>query len=466
MNQVTAAACALVFVCACAFANASASYATDTNVRWRLSEDPQAVLEVFDGKRFVPIGVIDRSTDTWSAGNSPELHGAEGHCAPGSNDTAPVQAFLDSVADGASGSWNGCYNIDEGVLVLTPPAHAALVSTGAFKTYAAPHVSGNAMFIARDTGSGPMLSITNPVQTTGNGAFYAGGSMGNLSFIDRSRATLTSRHGLFIQGLYDWTFGQIIGQDLAGSAVYTSKETVNGDPDAFGSGKNAFRAIVCSRCNRPSFDAEDLGEGGESIGFIAAYGNGPSSAVQSNGGMVNAGQGTSVESLSALMTRGWGVVYGSPHMHGSRQNLRGVELDATENGIWVGALVQSVISGRIIYDPVPPSKVVWPLTAIKLGGMGSQVRDVTLHFIIRIDPGTTLRNVVETGTLIDLSKDPNLIADEIDLTVLDNANLGIFAADRLRASAAQFIKNVNPLAQVRIRINGQVVMDTTAKPAH
>ena len=436
-----------------------------SSVQWRLSDDPQAVLEVFDGKRFVPIGVIDRSTDTWSAGNSPELHGAEGHCVPDSNDTAAVQAFLDSVADGGSGSWNGCYNIDEGALVLTPPAHATLVSTGAFKTYAAPHIAGNAMFIARGTGSGPMLSITNPSQATGNGTFYAGGSIGNLTFIDRTRSGLTSRHGLLIQGLYDWSFGQIIGQDLAGSAVYTSKKTVNGDPDAFGSGKNAFRAIVCSRCNRPSFDAEDLGEGGESIGFIASYGNGPSSAVQSNGGMVNAGQGTSVESLSASMTRGWGVTFGGPRAHGSRQNLHGVELDATENGIWVGALLQSVISGRIIYDPVPPSKIVWPLTAIKLGGMGSQVRDVTLHFIIRIDPGTTLKNVVEAGTLIDLSKDPNLIDDEIDLTVLDNANLGIFAADRLRGAAAQLIKNVNPLAQVRVRINGQVVMDTLAKPA-
>jgi hypothetical protein len=430
-----------------------------------LSNGPQGVLEIFDGNRLVPIGVIDRTTHEWHPGESPELHGANGHCAPGSNDTAAVQAFLDAVQGGGNGSWSGCYNVDEGKLILTPAVHAPLVSTGGFKTFAAPHISGNATFVARGTGSGPMLSIINPPQTSGNGTFYAGGSIENLTFLDRTHSTITSRHGLFMQGLYDWSFGQIMGQDLAGSAVYNSKNTFNGNPDPYGSGRNLFRAIECSRCTRPAFDAEDYGEGGEHIGFIAAYGIGPSFNVPMNGAMIDAGQDTMVDGVSDEFTRGWGIIYGNPRFHGNRQTLRTIELDATENGIWAGALVEAELSGRIIYDPVPGSNLIWPVTAIKLGGMGSQVRDVTMHFIIRIDPGTTLRNLVEDGALIDLSNDPNLRDDEIDLTVQDNAKLGIFTEDRMDSEVSQLIKNINRLAQIRVKINGHVIYDTLKQPA-
>ena len=373
---------------------------------FRLSTGSPAVLEVFDGVQFVAIGSIDRLSHTWLPGETPERHGANGHCAAGSDDTKAVQEFLDALSDGGSGSWNGCYYVDPGALVLTPSAHARLASTGAFKSFAAPHISGNAVFVGRSGRSGPFLSIFNPQQTSGNGAFYAGGSIGNLTFIDPSVDKSAARHGLSLRGVYDWSFGQIIGQGLGGAALNISRETVNGDPDAYGSGKNQIAAIICTGCGRPAFDAETLGEGGEQIGFLAAYGSGMSDRSQGNGAMVNAGQATSISSLSALLTRGWGIVFGGPHVHGSRQSIRGIELDATEEGIWVGALITSELWGRIIYDPVPGLGAVWPRAALKLGGMDSQVRDTTIHLIVRVDPGTRIGDLARDGNIVDLSNDP------------------------------------------------------------
>ena len=429
-------------------------------VRERPATGSNVIVGVEVGGQFAPLGVIDQRMLRWSPGESPELHGADGHCTAGVDDTAAVQAFLDAVRDGGQGSWNGCYNVRPGSLRLSPSPQAPLVTGGGFKTFAAPQISGRATFVAAGMGSGAMLTIANPPQNSGNGSLYAGGSMVDLVFRDTGAETGTRRDGLTIQGVLGWSFGQILGQSLSGSAVTISYATVRGDPDAYDAAANQFRAIVCNTCGNVALDAGSLGEAGNEIGLLAAYGRGAREVSGANGPLLDAGQNTRVQLLSAEYTRGWGIVFGNARDHGNRQRVTGIELDAVERGIWVGALLQSTISGRVIYDQIPGLGATWPTVALKLGGMNAQVRDVNVDLVLRIDPGT---NPSHPG-LIDLSNDPNLIDDRINLTVLDSSSANLVPASAPESWLDNLVTGLNPRAKLKIRVNGRLIYDSEDGP--
>jgi hypothetical protein len=365
------------------------------------------------------------------------------------NDTEALQRFLYSVSEGKIGDWAGTYAIDEGKLIIEPPAGASPLH-GA---YPAPCLLGDVVFIGRGTGTGPFLQIRNPDQHGAWGQCICGGTLGNLSFIDRTRSTLTTRHGLAAQGMINWTIGSLTGHGLGGSVYCTSKRTVRiggaDNPDPYDNSANRIGSVLGIACNGVAFDGESLTEDGNRISYLGAYGEpAPGVSPRSNGIMLNAGQGTEVHACSAAGTRGWAIQYGG-RQHGNRQRLWNTEI-SSEYGIWVAAVEQFEITGRIVI--VRYHGEAWPKTVLKLGGIGSSVADGRIDLLLRIDPDVTLPML---GDIFDFSNDPNIGNVEINVRIHDEACLGLLQRGNLLQSLAQ---NVNPLAGITLKVGGHALL--------
>lgn len=440
---------------------ASVAQTATPSARVRVDPANRQMVQVLSEGQWKTIGRFD-DAGRFSAGESPEAYGANGRCTRGSNDTRAVQAFLDAIRDGGQGIMAGCYIVDAGVLTLSPSATAEMVSTGAFKTYAAPQISGISRIMASGRGVGPLLSIVNRTQTSGNGSFYGGGTLGNITFYDRTQGRTGGKSepvsGLLLQGAFNWRIGQIIGQSLGGSALTLSARTVAGNPDAYGSGGNEFASVVCTNCGGPAADLGSLTDTGQRINFLASYGGGTTDTARANGGLVSGGQASRIGQMAVLRTRGWAAVYGQGRNYGNRQTAEALELHAPENGLWVGGLLNSAIRGRINFDDAGGG-TIWPRTAIKIGGQGSSVRQVDIDLQIRMDPATSLADITRKGTLIDLSNDPNLVDVTIRLTMSGNPAAMPFGRDgKLLVPVEALVKNRATWAGVTVIINGQTIV--------
>lgn len=376
------------------------------------------------------------------------------------NDTPALQAFLDVLADGGSGNWEGNWLVDEGVLRLHP-TRPVILPHQYWKHHRAPHIEGHAVFTGRGTGTGPFLTIENPHQRSTNGDFYGPGAIGSMTFIDKTRSTLLTRHGLAIQGLYAWHFGAITGYGLGGSVVYLARTTLGGNTDPYSSQLCYFDSVNGNFCNGYALDAEWGTECGNYFGWVGSGGMPARGIETGNGSMRNSGQGTEVHSLSAGGCQGWAVTYGD-RRGGNRQIGTSFEIGACQYGLWVVSNEQFQISGRIETGPALNGDPWWPLTFIKIGGIGRSVLDGKIDFIVRIDPGTTLEKL---GTLIDFSNEPNIRNLEINLDIQDNAEIGLFKSSMLAYPISTFLKNINPLAAISVKFCGISVFNQTCTTA-
>jgi hypothetical protein len=373
------------------------------------------------------------------------------------NDTEALERFLKAVADTKVGRWGGTYAIDEGVLVIAPPPGERVVRDGSLRYFLSPCLLGDVTFIGRGTGPGPFLSIRNPPQHTGSGEVMAGGTLGNLTFIDRTRSTLTTRHGLFAQGLYNWTINALSGYGLGGSVYSTSRASVAiggfPDPDAYANSLNRIGSVLAVDCNGYAYDADDLTEAGNVIGFIGAYGPPAAGTVPfENGIMRNSGQGTEVHASASSETRGWAFKYGAAAV-ANRQLTYDVEI-TSENGIWIAALEQFEITGRIIIDNVRGQ--AWPRCLLKLGGTGRSVFNGRINLLFRINPGVTLAML---GNLIDFSNDPNIGDVEINLVAHDESRTGLFNGyGNLSDGLRSLVSNLHPIAGITLKVHGTSVL--------
>lgn len=373
------------------------------------------------------------------------------------NDTEALQRFLNAVSAGKIGTWAGTYAIDEGQLVIQPPPGASVVRDGSLRYFLSPCLLGDVTFVGRDTGPGPFLTIRNPQQHTGSGQVMAGGTLGNLTFIDNSKSNLRTRHGLAAQGLLNWRIGSLNGYGLGGSVYTTSKQTVAvagiDDPDAYDNSLSQIGSVLAVGCNGVAYDGDSLTEDGNRINFIGAYG-GPAEGTLplDNGIMHNAGQGTQVHACSSIGTRGWALKYGGRHV-GNRQRIWDTEI-VSEYGIWVAAVEQFEITGRVIIATF--NGQAWPRTVLKLGGMGHSVFQGRINLILRIDTAVTLPML---GDIMDFSNDPNIGDVEIDLSIHDEGRTGLL--DRhgnLAGGLPSLVKNIHPVAGVTLRVHGTSIL--------
>jgi hypothetical protein len=396
---------------------------------------------------------------------TPYFFGAKGDGA--NNDTAAFQSFLNALANGGVGNWDGNWLIDEGVLTLSPTGDP-IAGGGSLQVYRAPNIFGRATFTGRGTGSGPFLKIANPVPTNGG---YSGGSIGPVTFVDNTKSTLATRHGLFLQGLLAWHFGLIVGYGLGGSVVYTTRQVDgSGDPDPYSNSDCYFDGIAGVKCNALAFDADCIQDEGNYVGWVGAYGLPASGSLTNNGPMWNAGQGSEVHSISSGNSYGWAVVLGNDTSHGNRIQLYDLELGAPQYGVWVKTCEQFVITGRIETGPAADgSGTLWPLTMIKLGGAESGgLTGGRIDLTIRIDPGATIASL---GTILDLSNlplgflDVNLLFhDEAGLTpplFLSGGALNPALVSPPNSPVSYFIKNVHPESAIRVTFNGIAVLSQT-----
>lgn len=374
------------------------------------------------------------------------------------NDTQALQRFLNAVSAGKVGNWAGTYAIDEGVLVIEPPPGASVVAPGSLDYFRSPCLIGDVTFVGRGTGTGPFLSVRNPPQNSGGGDLLAGGTLGNLTFIDKTCSTLTSRHGLFAQGLFNWTIGSLSGFGLGGSVYSTSRQTVmvDGapDPDPYDNTVNRIGSVLAVNCNAVAYDGDAFTEDGNRINFIGAYGEpAPGVTPLENGIMRNSGQGTELHACSSIGTRGWALKFGGPATTGNRQLTFSTEI-VSEYGIWVATLEQFEITGRIIIAPFHGE--AWPRTILKLGGIGRAVSNGRITLILRIDRGITLSML---GTLFDFSNDPNIRDVEVDLIVHDESNTGLLdRRGNLTGGMASIAANLHPVAGITLKISGTAVL--------
>jgi hypothetical protein len=378
------------------------------------------------------------------------------------NDTPALQAFLEALADGGAGNWEGNWLVDEGVLKLVP-TQPVIIPHQYWKSCRAPTITGHAVFTGRGTGTGPFLTIANRHQTRNNGDFYGPGAMGSLTFIDKSKSTLLTRHGLVIQGLYAWHFGAVSGYGLGGSVLYLSRSTLMGwNTDPYANQDCYFDAVNGNFCNSYAVDADWLTECGNYFGWIGSGGMPAEGLENGNGAMRNAGMSTEVHSLSAGGSQGWAVTYGN-RRGGNRQFGANFELGACQYGLWVISCEQFQISGRVESGPALNKDAWWPLTFLKIGGIGRSVIDGKIDLIIRLDPGTTIDNL---GTLIDFSNEPNIRHLQINLDIQDNAEIGLFKRGGILAyPVSTFLKNINPIAGVTVKFWGTTVFTQTSTTA-
>jgi hypothetical protein len=411
-------------------------------------------MEVSERGIWRKLGRFDPASGLFLEGESPEAHGADGRCTQGTNDTVAVQAFFDAIRNGGHGRMEGCYIIDPGALVLGPSSEAAPIAAGGFRMVQAPTILGNGTLRSSGRGHGPLLAIANADQNSGSGFFYAGGELGNLTLRGSGADSGIANAGVSLQGVWNWRIGQLNGDRLGGPALMVSRRTLNGNPDPYGSGGNDIVSVICNHCGAPAADLGALTDSSQHIHFLAAYGDGPNSRAPATGALVSGGQGTQIATGAALLTRGWAVVYGQGPQHGNRQEFKEFELHSPERGLWVGALINSNITGRVNFEKVS-NGAVWPLTAVKIGGQGSRVSGVAINLIFRFDAPVTLADITDHEPLIDLSNDPNIDDVSLRITLVDNSQTGLLDRQgRLAVPLQAIVRNVSPSAHVTITING------------
>ncbi len=390
------------------------------------------------------------------------------------NDTAAVQAFLDALRDGGVGDWTGTFLVDAGVLSLSPSPDASFISSeSTLRLWRAPQITGDAILIFSGTGSGPILSVRIQTQTTSATQLYAGGRLGNLSFLDNSGSTILTRHGLFVEGLGAWEFGIINGFHLAGSLVYFSRRTVSGNTDPYGVYFCVFRSVRAEYCNGPAWNADIATDNGNYVLALGAGGMPRSGTADplGNGAMVTCGQGTAVLATSTGGYKGWAVKYGDRN-HPNRQVMWDFSLGAGEYGIWVATCHQFHLAGRlegmtdaanVTGSGVPSGTEVWPKTCLKIGGSttGGGLSSGRIDYIMRIDEGTL--SMLGPAPFLDMSNDPNIGDLEINITIFDEARMGLLdrhgrLAIPVTTGPYPFVANLNPVAGVVIKVNGFAVV--------
>lgn len=488
---------------------------------------------------------------------TPLDYGAKGDGS--SNDTEGFQRFLTALGDGGLGNWTGDWLVDRGTLVLKPSATAQIISTpSTLKMYRAPQISGDATFTYSGSGSGPLLEAKNPDQTSTSGAYYAGGELGNMFFIDNSGSKAIDQHGFVPRGLFYWKFGLINGYYLPGSSVYFSSDLAAGNPDPYSTASSVFLGVRSEFCNAWAYDADRLQDGGNVVLSVGAGGApryeitsglstivspgvtialnataltvlgaaftsawegysllvpgagvggrplvtmidavvGPTqvtvhnkalTALSSvaatlsystpNGAMTNAGQGTSIETLSVGATFGWGIIVGKTK-HGGQQNYRGLEVAASQNGIWIPTCQNFTLRGRVEFVDASEQNAnivagacVWPQTALKIGGStnGGSVTQGEITLIFRVDPSTTLAALNEKP-FIDLSNDPNINNLEIDILLIDNTSptIPLLLNSLLNIAVmpvSRFVANVASAAGVTVKVNGATIFSQNSQTA-
>ena len=307
------------------------------------------------------------------------------------NDTEALQRFLYSVSEGKVAIWAGTYAIDEGKLVIEPPPGASSDRGGRLRYYLSPCLLGDVTFIGRGTGTGAFLTVRNPPQHRGGGESMVGGTLGNIAFVDNTKSTLTTRHGLAAQGMVNWTIGSLSGYGLGGSVYSSTVQTVkiNGfdNPDPYANSLNRFGSVYALDCNAVAYDGDSLSEDGNRINFIGAYGEpAPGVSPAENGIMRYTGQGTVVDASSSDGTRGWAMKFGG-HGTGNRHLNYAAEI-GSENGIWVAALEQFEIKGRVLFTVFHGE--TWPRTMLKIGGVGrGEIHQP--ERMLRVSGGATLQ---------------------------------------------------------------------------
>jgi hypothetical protein len=372
------------------------------------------------------------------------------------NDTEALQRFLYSVSEGKVADWGGTYAIDEGKLVIEPPPGASSDRGGRLRYYLSPCLLGDVTFIGRGTGTGPFLTVRNPPQRRGGGECMVGGTLGNLTFVDNTKSTLTTRHGLAAQGMYNWTIGSLTGYGLGGSVYSTIVNTVkiNGadNPDPYANSLNRFGSVFALDCNAVAYDGDVIGEDGNRISYIGASGEpAPGVTPLENGIMRYTGQGTEVHACSSDGTRGWAMKFGG-RQSGNRHFTYSAEI-GSENGLWVAALEQFEIKGRVLFTVFHGE--AWPRTMLKIGGVGRSVFNGRITLLVKISPGITLPML---GTLIDFSNDPNIGDLEIQLVFHDEGRTGLLNRHGLAGGLESIAKNLHPVAGVTLKVGGTAVL--------
>lgn len=351
------------------------------------------------------------------------------------NDTIPLLSWRDAILSGRIGYLKkGIYKLDEGELIFYNKEDNSngptIITDG----------SHNSILMASGKNDAPIMEIRNNTP----GRFLHDTRINGIGFIDTSNDDAPNRCGISISGLAYGKFGYMRGDGLKGDLVLIPNRHISGNPDPFHVFACKFQGIEAVRCAGWALNNDN------GVGFNGCDVHHVISSSGLKGGIRSGGAGNTYHVISVGDTKGWAVERYSVQGTVSREKYDMLEIDGTENGIYMNNISFFEVSrARVIYRWLPGHNEYWPRTGLKIGGLGSATLNGKIDIIHRIDPGGDKDGL---GLLHDFSNDPNVSYICIDAWIEDHPGFSLIPP----IIGPPILDFNSPLSKISMKVNGEV----------